>query len=47
MRPNQTLAGLTARLVGAIDGWLGSAQPGTVLVQGEGAAEGHRVHTLC
>ena len=32
MRPNQTLAGLTARLMDGIDGWLGSAQPDMALV---------------
>lgn len=35
MRPNQTLAGLTARLMDAIDGWLGSFQPDMALVQGD------------
>jgi UDP-N-acetylglucosamine 2-epimerase len=35
MRPNQTLAGLTARLMVGIDGWLGSAQPDMALVQGD------------
>jgi UDP-N-acetylglucosamine 2-epimerase (non-hydrolysing) len=35
MRPNQTLAGLTARLMDGIDGWLGSAQPDMALVQGD------------
>jgi UDP-N-acetylglucosamine 2-epimerase (non-hydrolysing) len=35
MRPNQTLAGLTARLMEGIDGWLGSAQPDMALVQGD------------
>jgi UDP-N-acetylglucosamine 2-epimerase (non-hydrolysing) len=35
MRPNQSLAGLTARLMDAIDGWLGSAQPDMALVQGD------------
>jgi len=35
MRPNQTLAGLTARLWTAIDGWLASAQPDMALVQGD------------
>jgi UDP-N-acetylglucosamine 2-epimerase (non-hydrolysing) len=35
MRPNQTLAGLTARLLDGIDGWLGSAQPAMALVQGD------------
>jgi UDP-N-acetylglucosamine 2-epimerase (non-hydrolysing) len=35
MRPNQTLAGLTARLMDAIDSWLGSAQPDMALVQGD------------
>jgi UDP-N-acetylglucosamine 2-epimerase (non-hydrolysing) len=35
MRPNQTLAGLTARLVDGIDGWLESARPDMVLVQGD------------
>jgi len=35
MRPNQTLAQLTARLMDGIDGWLGSAQPDLALVQGD------------
>jgi UDP-N-acetylglucosamine 2-epimerase (non-hydrolysing) len=35
MRPNQTLAGLTARLMEGIDGWLGSARPDLALVQGD------------
>ncbi len=35
MRPNQTLAGLTARLMEGIDSWLGSAQPDMALVQGD------------
>jgi len=35
MQPNQTLAGLTARLMEGIDGWLGSAQPDLALVQGD------------
>src|SRR5262249_12638376 len=35
MRPNQTLAGLTARLMNAIDGWLESARPDMALVQGD------------
>src|SRR5215831_11069508 len=35
MRPNQTLAGLTARLMDGIDGWLGSALPDMALVQGD------------
>ncbi len=35
MRPNQTLAGLTARLMDGIDGWLGSNQPDMALVQGD------------
>src|SRR5215472_9550777 len=35
MRPNQTLAALTARLMGGIDGWLESAQPDLALVQGD------------
>src|SRR5712672_3672946 len=35
MRPDQTLAGLTARLMDSIDGWLGSAQPDMALVQGD------------
>src|SRR5712672_2890465 len=35
MRPNQTLAGLTARLMDGIDGWLGSSQPDMALVQGD------------
>lgn len=35
MRPNQTLAGLTARLMDGIDSWLGSTQPDMALVQGD------------
>ncbi len=35
MRPNQTLAGLTARLLHGIDGWLETAQPDMALVQGD------------
>jgi UDP-N-acetylglucosamine 2-epimerase (non-hydrolysing) len=35
MRPNQTLAGLTARLMEGIDGWLGSERPDLALVQGD------------
>lgn len=35
MRPDQTLAGLTARLMEAIDRWLGSAPPDMALVQGD------------
>jgi len=35
MRPDQTLAGLTARLMDGIDGWLGSARPDMALVQGD------------
>jgi UDP-N-acetylglucosamine 2-epimerase (non-hydrolysing) len=35
MRPNQSLAGLTARLIDGVDGWLGSAQPDMALVQGD------------
>jgi UDP-N-acetylglucosamine 2-epimerase (non-hydrolysing) len=35
MRPNQTLAGLTARLMDGIDGWLESAQTDMALVQGD------------
>src|ERR1700751_5458579 len=35
MRPNQTLAGLTARLMDGVDGWLGSAQQDMALGQGE------------
>ncbi len=35
MRPNQTLAGLTARLMTAVDDWLGSAAPDLALVQGD------------
>jgi UDP-N-acetylglucosamine 2-epimerase (non-hydrolysing) len=35
MRANQSLAGLTARLMEAIDGWLGSAQPDMALVEGD------------
>lgn len=35
MRPNQTLAGLTARLMESIDEWLGSGHPDLALVQGD------------
>jgi UDP-N-acetylglucosamine 2-epimerase (non-hydrolysing) len=35
MRPNQTLAGLTARLMEGIDRWLESAKPDMALVQGD------------
>ena len=35
MRPNQTLAGLTARLMTAVDEWLDTAQPDLALVQGD------------
>ena len=35
MRPNQSLAGLTARLMDGIDSWLGSAEPDMALVQGD------------
>jgi UDP-N-acetylglucosamine 2-epimerase (non-hydrolysing) len=35
MRPNQTLAGLTARLMEGIDGWLESAKPDLALVEGD------------
>src|SRR5436189_1721814 len=35
MRPNQTLAGLTARLLDGSDGWLDSAKPDMALVQGD------------
>ena len=35
MRPNQSLAGLTARLMDGIDDWLGSDQPDMALVQGD------------
>jgi UDP-N-acetylglucosamine 2-epimerase (non-hydrolysing) len=35
MVPNQTLAGLTARLMEGIDRWLGSAPPDLALVQGD------------
>jgi UDP-N-acetylglucosamine 2-epimerase (non-hydrolysing) len=35
MRPDQTLAGLTSRLIEGIDGWLGAAKPDMVLVQGD------------
>lgn len=35
MRPNQSLAELTARLMTSIDGWLGTAQPDMALVQGD------------
>jgi UDP-N-acetylglucosamine 2-epimerase (non-hydrolysing) len=35
MRPNQTLAGLTARLIAGIDEWLETAKPDMALVQGD------------
>jgi UDP-N-acetylglucosamine 2-epimerase (non-hydrolysing) len=35
MRPDQTLASLTARLMEGIDDWLGSAKPDMALVQGD------------
>jgi UDP-N-acetylglucosamine 2-epimerase (non-hydrolysing) len=35
MRPNQTLAGLTARLMEGIDRWLETARPDLALVQGD------------
>lgn len=35
MRPNQTLAGLTARLMESIDGWLETAKPDMAVVQGD------------
>lgn len=35
MRPNQSLAELTARLMDGVAGWLGSAQPDMALVQGD------------
>jgi UDP-N-acetylglucosamine 2-epimerase (non-hydrolysing) len=35
MRPNQSLASLTARLVDGIDGWLASGLPDMALVQGD------------
>lgn len=35
MRPNQTLAGLTARLITGIDEWLETAKPDMALVQGD------------
>ncbi|MEZ5420643.1 MAG: UDP-N-acetylglucosamine 2-epimerase (non-hydrolyzing) [Vicinamibacterales bacterium] len=35
MRPNQTLAELTARLMTGIDGWLAQAMPDFALVQGD------------
>lgn len=35
MRPNQTLAELTARLMTSIDAWLGTAHPDMALVQGD------------
>jgi len=35
MEPDQTLAGLTARLMEGIDRWLGSAPPDLALVQGD------------
>ncbi len=35
MRPDQTLAALTARLMTAIDGWLDTSRPDMALVQGD------------
>jgi UDP-N-acetylglucosamine 2-epimerase (non-hydrolysing) len=35
MRPNQTLAGLTSRLMDGIDGWLEKERPDMALVQGD------------
>jgi UDP-N-acetylglucosamine 2-epimerase (non-hydrolysing) len=35
MRPNQTLAGLTSRLMDGIDRWLETARPAMALVQGD------------
>jgi UDP-N-acetylglucosamine 2-epimerase (non-hydrolysing) len=35
MQPNQTLAGLTARLMQKIDGWLDGSHPDLALVQGD------------
>ena len=35
MRPNQSLAGLTARLIDGIDGWLQHGAPDMALVQGD------------
>src|ERR1700737_1991375 len=35
MRPNQTLAQLTSRLLNGIDKWLGTAKPDMALVQGD------------
>jgi UDP-N-acetylglucosamine 2-epimerase (non-hydrolysing) len=35
MRPNQTLAELTARLMTSIDGWLATSHPDLALVQGD------------
>src|SRR6266851_6020447 len=35
MRPNQSLAGLTARLMDGIDGWLEEGRPDIALVQGD------------
>ena len=35
MRPNQSLAGLTARLLNGIDEWLDTAKPDMALVQGD------------
>jgi UDP-N-acetylglucosamine 2-epimerase (non-hydrolysing) len=35
MRPNQTLAGLTSRLMEGIDGWLEQGKPDLALVQGD------------
>ncbi len=35
MRPHQTLAGLTARLMESIDGWLETGHPDMALVQGD------------
>jgi UDP-N-acetylglucosamine 2-epimerase (non-hydrolysing) len=35
MRPNQSLAGLTTRLMDGVDAWLGSSRPDMALVQGD------------
>ncbi|MEQ1912823.1 MAG: UDP-N-acetylglucosamine 2-epimerase (non-hydrolyzing), partial [Vicinamibacterales bacterium] len=35
MQPNQSLAGLTSRLIAGIDGWLETARPDMALVQGD------------
>lgn len=47
MRPNQTLAGLTVRLMDAIDGWLESARPYMALGAGRHYHRAGRIAGLC